>query len=373
MIMSDEYLKEEWRDLDVEGCGERYSISSYGRVYDKLNVCYVSQVLTGKPKYFYVNLLPKTSDGVTIGKRLLRRVHNLMGKVFLPNDNSKFTIVDHKDQNKYNNSLDNLRWVDRKGNSRNTKSNNKLLSGELVRDICEEMGWSYSNLFYIKNNNKLSTWEEALSFYENKITYDKKVDQIKMELGIDSKTIYHFLDEGYSLQDIRDKKLTTPLYTKDFSYSIEVLGRWFPSMICLCNHYNINFYTLIQRLDRGEPLEEALFGDRSIESVVQYKGKGYTYKQLEELATVNATILRDRVEKKGWSVEEAVELNKQREKYFIVNGVQMTKKAFVDSLNLGVTSKSFNSRQKKAGLTMVEALTNIHDVDLSEYTIELKY
>lgn len=371
--MIKEYMKEEWKNLSVEGCEKRYSISNYGRVFDRLGGCYVSQILTGKPQYFYVNLQPKDEKGVTTGKRLLRRVHNLMGKVFLPNNDTSLNIVDHVDQNKYNNSLDNLRWVDRKGNARNTKTNNKILSGELVRDICKERGWNYSTVFHTKNNQGMATWEETLSFYENKITFEEEIRRIKSDLDIDREVINHFLDKGFSLEDIKIKKLTTPLYHKDFSSSVEVLGKWFPNRISLCNHYNINYNNLRQRLDNGEPLEEALFGDRSVEVIVQYRGKDYTYKQLEEIAKVSAKIIRDRVTVKGWSVEEAVEKNKQREKYFIINGVQMTKKSFIDSLNLGVNSKIFNAKQKRKGLSMVETLTHVYNVDLSEYSIELKY
>ena len=67
------YLEEEFKILIDEG-GEqtRYTISNYGRVFDTFKNTYVSQVLTGKPEYFYVNYYDNT------GKRKLRRVHNLI-------------------------------------------------------------------------------------------------------------------------------------------------------------------------------------------------------------------------------------------------------------------------------------------------------
>ena len=72
-----QYLKEEFKTLiDEDGLVERYKISNYGRVFDTQANNFISQVLTGKPQYFYVNYN-------TLEKRKLRRFHNLMARAFL--------------------------------------------------------------------------------------------------------------------------------------------------------------------------------------------------------------------------------------------------------------------------------------------------
>ncbi|MNG11651.1 hypothetical protein D3C84_952030 [compost metagenome] len=76
----------------------------------------VSQVLTGKPPYKYVNVY--TDEG----KRVLRRVHNLLAKTHIPNPDN-LPMVDHKDQDRFNNHVSNLRWVTRTQNQQNMRNN----------------------------------------------------------------------------------------------------------------------------------------------------------------------------------------------------------------------------------------------------------
>lgn len=115
------YEPEIWVDLrddKLKGTEHKYSISSYGRVWNKQDECFVSPVMTGKPTYWYVNLrVDKTVK--------LRRIHYLQAYSFFgnpPKDNAgsvKRQTCDHIDRNRYNNSLYNLRWLDRKGQSAN--------------------------------------------------------------------------------------------------------------------------------------------------------------------------------------------------------------------------------------------------------------
>lgn len=57
----------------------------------------------------------QVSMGKTLGKK---NIHRLLGETFLPNPNN-LKDIDHKDRNKLNNSLDNLRWFSRTDNNLN--------------------------------------------------------------------------------------------------------------------------------------------------------------------------------------------------------------------------------------------------------------
>lgn len=59
-------------------------------------------------------------------KKYNRFVHRLVALTYIDNPEN-FPLVDHIDGNRTNNSVENLRWVDYKGNSRNTIQNKKVI------------------------------------------------------------------------------------------------------------------------------------------------------------------------------------------------------------------------------------------------------
>ena len=66
-------------------------------------------------------------------------------------------VVDHIDQNKFNNHYSNLRWTCRKGNMRNTKVNRKTSTGELIVEVVERSREVQPHLanIYSKMNSRL--------------------------------------------------------------------------------------------------------------------------------------------------------------------------------------------------------------------------
>lgn len=93
-----------------------YEISRIGVIRKVANSQIIAQVLTGGTTYYYVNIY------ADCGKRVLRRVHRLLAITFIPNPDN-LAVVDHIDQNRFNNDLENLRWVDSTTNARNTRCN----------------------------------------------------------------------------------------------------------------------------------------------------------------------------------------------------------------------------------------------------------
>ena len=103
----------------IEGYEGQYEISSYGRV-KSLKRPYENnggiqwtkeRILSpGKDKdgYLQVNLHCN-------GKQHQRKIHRLVAQAFLPNPDN-LPMVNHKDEDKTNNNVDNLEWCDHRYN-----------------------------------------------------------------------------------------------------------------------------------------------------------------------------------------------------------------------------------------------------------------
>jgi hypothetical protein len=98
--------KEIWRP--VFGFEETYDVSSLGRVRNRTNGYILGQFPDAK-KYLYVNLQKDK-------KHYGRRVHRLVAMAFILNPDN-LPQVNHKDEDKQNNRVDNLEWCTNEYNS----------------------------------------------------------------------------------------------------------------------------------------------------------------------------------------------------------------------------------------------------------------
>lgn len=113
------FEQEEWRD--IKGFEGLYMVSNLGRVKSlnrsaRANTCgtrvVAERILNpskSKSGYLLVVLCKN-------GMRFDRNIHRLVAESFI-NNNNKFTEINHKDENKLNNKVDNLEWCDRKYNA----------------------------------------------------------------------------------------------------------------------------------------------------------------------------------------------------------------------------------------------------------------
>lgn len=170
--MDKELQIEEWRP--IVGYEGLYEVSNFGNVrsldrlrkgaYGKLQKCYGKAIKgTNRKGYIEVGLCNN-------GKYSIVGVHRLVASAFIPNPNN-LPCVNHKDENKTNNFVENLEWCNYSYNNnygnRNNKVRNKLknnqnrskhilqysLDGKLIKEwpsikeIVRNTGFSEGNIY----------------------------------------------------------------------------------------------------------------------------------------------------------------------------------------------------------------------------------
>ncbi len=108
---------EEWKTLIEDS---RYEISSYGNVRNKKTQLPITPWLKSGTKYMYVSLADNKKY----------RLGRLVANNFIPNP-MNYPEVNHKDEDKTNNCVDNLEWCP-KGYNINYGTRNKRVSEKMI-------------------------------------------------------------------------------------------------------------------------------------------------------------------------------------------------------------------------------------------------
>lgn len=134
-----------WKD--IEGYEGLYQVSSFGRVkslnYNKTGKEQYLKQRKNSSEYLQVDLWKK-------GKIKQSSVHRLVAEAFIPNTYN-LPQVNHRDENKGNNRVDNLEWCDRKyninyGTARERMVKNMTGPCKSKQVLCVETGVVYCSV-----------------------------------------------------------------------------------------------------------------------------------------------------------------------------------------------------------------------------------
>lgn len=170
--------KELWRD--IKGYENSYQVSSFGNVRSLDRVVTASNgrkcnfkgktlsPVHNKAGYLYVNLLKK-------GQLKSKTIHRLVAEAFIPNINNK-PQVNHVDENKRNNHIDNLEWVTIKENANHGSRNYKISESRKQKVFALEVSTGKKIVF-----ETLTEAKRYFSIKGNNMVYDKLFTRGKMK------------------------------------------------------------------------------------------------------------------------------------------------------------------------------------------------
>lgn len=106
---SQDCIKEERKMKDIPGYEGLYAVTSCGRVWSYKSKRFLNPIVNNN-NYLVVTLHKD-------GERKIFLIHRLVAEAYIPNPNSLDT-VDHIDNNKMHNYVNNLQWLTRAENTR---------------------------------------------------------------------------------------------------------------------------------------------------------------------------------------------------------------------------------------------------------------
>ena len=155
-------IQEQWKD--IRGHEGLYQVSSLGRIKSCSKVLYYSNGKTIHRKEM-IRVLSNSGSGyltVTLSKNNKSRtynVHSLVATAFLENPEN-LPYINHKDEDKTNNIIDNLEWC---SESYNTTYNNAMKRRVEARNKNNSYGAEKKVFQYDLHGNLIKIWDSLIS------------------------------------------------------------------------------------------------------------------------------------------------------------------------------------------------------------------
>lgn len=144
-----------WRD--VKGFEGLYKVNRKGEIYSVLNN------IIRPPKdngYGYNNINLNKN-----GKKITKYIHRIVAEAFIPNPNN-YPMVNHKDENKKNNNVENLEWC-------TASYNVNYGTGKVRRTLSTKETWK--NMSEEKRKEISENHRKAAIKYMNSISKEEKI------------------------------------------------------------------------------------------------------------------------------------------------------------------------------------------------------
>lgn len=350
-------MGEIWKEISGYS---RYLVSSEGKVWDRENGKEVSQVLTGIPQYYYVNM--RDDEGV----RRLKRTHRLVAKAFCEGRTDQRNVVDHIDRNPYNNHHTNLRWVTFTGSSRNRDVSIFVSEDMTLKEWCrerfperEDRAYSY---MYRKMKIDGKSFQESVEDYEeylryglNRVKVDYKGEEVYLsdlceEKGKDLALVRDRMQRGWDAWEAIHSIPPINSYPNQLIIDYDKtgnVGMWFKSREDLRKYLGVSRELLGKRLMGLSCIEDML--DYDIRDVYRTEAHGVFGTRQEICSHFGLTLsaVETSMKRNGISFEDALLLPRQRVKRVFLNGEAMTTKDMWEYFGVNPkTASNYRSRNK---------------------------
>lgn len=139
---------------DIKGFENRYAITDEGKVWSYLRNKFLS-LAKHRDGYLKVGLYDKN------GKYFTKFVHRLVAEAFIPNPNN-LPQINHKDETRTNNCVENLEWCDSKYNANYGNHNSKISKSKInhpsrsKKVICVETQLIYPSTMEAERQTKIT-------------------------------------------------------------------------------------------------------------------------------------------------------------------------------------------------------------------------